>query len=138
MTDRMLLAAVMMSCITLCFTKASALEAETLAQGLKLPIAMAQPPGDNDRLFVLERGGLIRIIERKGNTWKLREQPFLTLKGVFTKAAETGALGIAFHPDYAKNRQLFVRYNTDPGPNPDHMQEILLRINATQRKPQSG
>ncbi|MGB0992163.1 MAG: PQQ-dependent sugar dehydrogenase [Akkermansiaceae bacterium] len=124
-----------LSCVVLCLTKVWALDAETLVSGLLRPIAIAQAPGDKDRLFVLERKGVIRVVERKGKVWKINNQPFLTIKGVFTNAVETGALGIAFHPDYKKNRYLFIRYNTDPGPKPDHRQEVLLRVRASERNP---
>jgi glucose/arabinose dehydrogenase len=72
-------------------------------------------------LFVLELGGRIRIIE----DGVLRPEPFLDLSrdaGGPVNAAglgELGLLGLAFHPQYATNRQFFVFYTADnPDPQP--------------------
>jgi hypothetical protein len=47
--------------------------------GRRLPIHAASPPGD-PRLFVVERGGGVRIVEDGG----LRPTPFLTVQNVDT------------------------------------------------------
>lgn len=61
----------------------------------------------DDRLFVTEQPGRIRVIE-KG---QLRDQPFLDLTGkVMSQGNEQGLLSVAFHPDYATNGQFFVNY----------------------------
>jgi glucose/arabinose dehydrogenase len=65
----------------------------------------------DDRLFVIEQPGRIRLIE-KG---QLRDQPFLDITDkVSTDGNERGLLSVAFHPDYVNNGQFFVDYTRQP------------------------
>ncbi len=66
------------------------------------PIHAASPPGDQ-RLFVVERGGGVRIVE----DGVLRPTPFLTVPNVDT-FNERGLLSIAFAPDYATSGLFYV------------------------------
>jgi glucose/arabinose dehydrogenase len=66
------------------------------------PIHAASPPGD-PRLFVVERGGGVRIVE----DGILRPTPFLTVPNVDT-SVERGLLSIAFAPDYATSGLFYV------------------------------
>jgi glucose/arabinose dehydrogenase len=66
------------------------------------PIHAASPPGD-PRLFVVERGGAVRVV-RDG---VLRATPFLTVPNVDT-SGERGLLSIAFAPDYATSGLFYV------------------------------
>jgi glucose/arabinose dehydrogenase len=64
------------------------------------------------RLFVVEKGGHIRIIE-KG---RLLEEPFLDIEDrVNDSSNEMGLLGLAFHPNYAQNGYFFVNYTGSGG-----------------------
>ncbi len=67
-------------------------------------------PPDDDRLFVLERQGRIRIFDNE----QLLPTAFLDVTGAagFAAGGERGLLGLAFHPDYANNRQFYVFYTT--------------------------
>lgn len=80
---------------------------ETVVTGLEFPVGLAAPPADA-RLFVLEKGGRIRIIENGslGPT-------FLDLRGRVSTGSEQGLLGLAFDPAYASNGRFVVNY-TDP------------------------
>jgi glucose/arabinose dehydrogenase len=61
----------------------------------------------DDRLFVVEQPGRIRIIEGG----QLLDRPFLDIANkVTTDGNEQGLLSVAFHPDYQTNGQLFVNY----------------------------
>ncbi|HEX5497803.1 MAG TPA: PQQ-dependent sugar dehydrogenase, partial [Thermomicrobiales bacterium] len=81
-----------------------------VAGGLADPVNIAAPPDDSGRLFVVERVGYIRIIDKDG---KLLDQPFLDLRDtVKIDFLEQGLLGLAFHPDY-KNNGLFYVYYAD-------------------------
>ncbi|MBJ7329770.1 MAG: PQQ-dependent sugar dehydrogenase [Solirubrobacteraceae bacterium] len=68
------------------------------------PIHATAPAGDT-RVFVVERGGAIRIVS--GGV--LRPTPFLTIPGVAT-GGERGLLSMAFAPDYATSRRFYVFY----------------------------
>jgi glucose/arabinose dehydrogenase len=78
---------------------------ETVATGLEFPLDLASPRGDS-RLFVVQKGGRIRII-RNG---VVNSQAFLDLSGHVTTGAEQGLLGIAFDPAYASNGRFVVNY----------------------------
>jgi glucose/arabinose dehydrogenase len=104
-----------------------------VASGFTSPLLVTSPPGD-PRLFVIERGGLIKIIE-SGQTL---EQPFLDLTDdVVTSDAggdERGLLGLAFHPDHATNHRFFVFY-TGPGRGGEQGSNLVVEYRASAREP---
>lgn len=84
---------------------------ETLVQELGQPTVLTTPPGD-ERLFVVERVGVIRILDANR---ELLGPAFIDLTDrVLANGIEQGLLGLAFHPDYANNRRFYVYY-TDQG-----------------------
>jgi glucose/arabinose dehydrogenase len=88
--------------------RAQSLELELVAGGLLAPTGLTQA-GD-DRLFVLEGPGRIRIV-RNGT---LEPAPFLDLTSRVLSGGERGLLGLAFHPQYASNGRFFVNYTRQP------------------------
>jgi glucose/arabinose dehydrogenase len=76
-----------------------------VASGLGSPTYVTSPPGDS-RLFVVLQTGQIRIIK----DGQLLPTPFADLSKLVTAGGEQGLLGLAFHPDFAKNGRLFVYY----------------------------
>jgi glucose/arabinose dehydrogenase len=77
------------------------------------PSAVGAPVGD-DRIFVMQRHGTIRVLDADRN---LVEENFIDLTDrVLAGGIEQGLLGMAFHPDYANNGRFFVYY-TDQGGN---------------------
>ncbi len=96
----------------LCTANAQVLELETYATGFSNPLDITHA-GD-DRLFIVEQGGKIKIIDAGGTTLST---PFIDLANVIVSPAnqdERGLLGLAFHPDYVNNGYFFVNYVT-PG-----------------------
>lgn len=86
-------------------------ELRPIAEGIRQPIGITAPVGD-DRLFVVQRGGFVRIIDANRN---VVDTPFLDLTGkVLAGGIEQGLLGLAFHPQYATNGRVFA-YFTVPG-----------------------
>jgi len=85
---------------------------DLLASGIPQPVGAWSIPGD-DRVFVIERGGRVVMIDEQG----LRGTPFLDLSDrVNSGGIENGLLGLAFHPDYDDNGRLFVYYtHTESG-----------------------
>ena len=77
------------------------------------PIGLAQAPGERDRLFVLEKGGRVQMVTNLGG--QPRKEVFLDLTeprdGPIQTNSECGVLGLAFHPNFAANRQVFVFYS---------------------------
>jgi hypothetical protein len=84
---------------------------ELVADGLENPLLVTAPVGD-PRLFVVERRGVVRVIQNGA----LVDAPFLDISGeVSTFGHERGALGAAFHPQYAVNGRFFVSYTANDG-----------------------
>lgn len=85
---------------------------EPYVTGINSPLAMVQPAGD-DRKFVIEQWGRVRIIDKDGN---LLPTPFLDVRNklvdLWHDFDERGLLGIAFHPDYANNGKFYIAYST--------------------------
>lgn len=94
------------------------LELQRVASGFNAPVALRSAP-DNARLFVVEQGGAIRIVDQG----VVLEAPFLQIAGSggtspplgFTGGGERGLLGLAFHPDYANNGRFFIYYTDARG-----------------------
>jgi glucose/arabinose dehydrogenase len=65
----------------------------------------------DDRLFVVEQPGRIRIIQNG----QLLSQPFLDVTDkVATNGNERGLLSVGFHPNYKTNGQFFIYYTRQP------------------------
>jgi glucose/arabinose dehydrogenase len=79
---------------------------QDIATGVSFPLYLTSPPGDTDRLFILERAGAIRIVK----AGVLLPTPFLSLVGQVSTDGERGLLGLAFDPDYATTGQFVVHY----------------------------
>lgn len=70
------------------------------------PTYLTAPPGDRMRRFVTERRGRVRVLVGRR---KLRT-PFLDITRSVSTDGEGGLLSMAFAPDYAKSRLLYVYY----------------------------
>jgi glucose/arabinose dehydrogenase len=92
---------------------AAQLKSVRVTGGLAQPLFLCAPPGDQNRLFIVEQNtGRIRIFDRPSN--RVLTTPFLTVSGL-TTTGERGLLGLAFHPDYAANGFFYVNYTGTGG-----------------------
>jgi glucose/arabinose dehydrogenase len=80
------------------------------ATGFSNPVEITHA-GDS-RLFVVQQGGLIKILNANGTT---NATPFLNLSSIISTGGERGLLGLAFHPNYASNGYFFVNYTNTAG-----------------------
>lgn len=87
------------------------LSAIRVASGLSSPLFSTSPPGDSNRLFIVQQNGVIRILNL--NTGVMNATPFLTV-GNIVSGGEQGLLGLAFDPAYATNGKFYVKC-TAPG-----------------------
>jgi glucose/arabinose dehydrogenase len=85
-----------------------------VASGLSSPIFATHAPGDAGRLFIVQRGGAIRILDLTTPTPTLLATPFVTVPSI-DAAGEGGLLGMAFHPDYATNGKFYTYSTHDNG-----------------------
>ncbi|RTY90846.1 sorbosone dehydrogenase family protein [Flavobacterium sp. GT3R68] len=82
------------------------------ASGFTAPVEIAHPAADA-RLFVVEQGGAIKILNSNGTT---NGTNFLTLTtATISTGGERGLLGLAFHPNYAGNGYFYVNYTNISG-----------------------
>ncbi|HET9328411.1 MAG TPA: PQQ-dependent sugar dehydrogenase, partial [Candidatus Eisenbacteria bacterium] len=72
--------------------------------GLDQPLFLTGSPGDTSRLFVLEKGGDVRVI-KSGN---LLTTPFLSVP--VATSGEMGLAGMAFDPGYATNGRFYLSF----------------------------
>jgi len=85
---------------------------ERVATGLSSPMYVSHAPGDFTRLFICQKGGVIRILNLA--TGLINPVPFLTISD--TDAGGDGGLqSMAFHPDYATNGLFYVHVTVDNG-----------------------
>jgi glucose/arabinose dehydrogenase len=81
-----------------------------VARGLDRPVGLAAPPGDS-RLFAIEQSGRIRVIV----DGELQPEPYLDISDrVISVGPEQGLLGLAFHPDFARNGRFVIQYTAEP------------------------
>jgi glucose/arabinose dehydrogenase len=79
---------------------------EIVASGFNHPVQVTHAGDGSGRLFVVEQGGYIRIIQNGG----VLATPFLDVSGLISCCGERGLLGLAFHPDYASNGYFYIDY----------------------------
>jgi glucose/arabinose dehydrogenase len=82
-----------------------------ISTGFAAPLFLTAPPGDTNRLFVVEQGGVIKVVNRNTNALI---GTFLTISGI-TTGGEQGLLGLAFHPNYSNNGFFYVNVINSSG-----------------------
>jgi len=92
------------------FGQAQTIALQSFATGFSEPLEIAHA-GDS-RLFVVQKGGLIRIVNANGS---VNATPFLNISSLVSTVSERGLLGLAFHPNYATNGYFFINYSNTSG-----------------------
>src|SRR2546430_3896343 len=82
-----------------------------IATTLSNPDYLTAPPGDVNRLFVVEQAGRIRVVQ---NGQPLAT-PFLDIVSRVSSGGERGLFSVAFHPNYAGNGFFYVDYTDVSG-----------------------
>jgi glucose/arabinose dehydrogenase len=83
-----------------------AISLQLVASGLTAPLDLEQPNDGSGRLFVVEQGGAIKILQNGA----LLPQPFLNISNKVIFQGEMGLLGLTFHPGFQTNRKFYVNY----------------------------
>ena len=86
------------------------IELTEFTDGFSSPLALKNA-GD-ERLFVVEQGGVIKIVDLNG---VVNTTPFLDIQSIVNAGGERGLLGLAFHPEYQANGRFFVHYSNSSG-----------------------
>lgn len=82
------------------------------AQGFDAPVLVTHAPGEPELVYVVEQPGRVIRLERSG-----RGTVFLDIVRSVDYGGERGLLGLAFHPNYRKNRLFYVAYTSKGGEN---------------------
>jgi glucose/arabinose dehydrogenase len=82
------------------------IQSATYVGGLSSPVGMVQDPSDPTVQYVVQQGGLIRVI-RNG---ALQGTNFLNLTSAIAGGGERGLLGLAFPSDYARTVLFYVNF----------------------------
>ena len=87
------------------------MRAASFVSGFTQPVAFVQDPTDRRVQFVVEQGGLIRVV-RDG---VLQAQEFLDLRSAISAGGERGLLGLAFPPDTGVSGRFYVNFTNTQG-----------------------
>ena len=104
---------------------------ERVTDRVDSPVDLTSIPGD-PRLFVVEQRGVIKVIANG----RVLDTPFLDLTDRVSSGGERGLLGLAFHPDYAKNGWLFVDYTDKHGDT--RVERYSVTRDSNRADPKSG
>ncbi len=100
------------------------------------PLCFASPPGETNRLFVLNQVGQIFVITNLANPTRTT---FMTAPGQLFTNSESGLLGMAFHPGYATNRFFFLFFSvTTNSPLGSGLHQRVSRFQTSASNPDQG
>ena len=98
-------------CLVFASPVAAQVKATVFVSGLSSPLEFVQDPSQPNVQVVVQQGGVVRVVQNGA----LVTQPFLDLSTVISTGGERGLLGLAFAPDYATSRRLFVNFTNPDG-----------------------
>ena len=81
------------------------------ARGFDAPVLLTYAPGEPRTIYVVEQSG--RVIRMRSG----KRTVFLDVRRQVTYGGEQGLLGLAFHPDFVRNRLFYVAYTSSNGRN---------------------
>jgi glucose/arabinose dehydrogenase len=93
---------------------APAITGVVVATGITQPTDIQSARDGSRRLFLVQQGGLIKVLDNGTN---LLATPFLDVSSLLqsTRGNEEGLLGLAFHPGYRTNGLFFLYYTNNNG-----------------------
>ncbi len=92
--------------VLLTTTTLVAIQLTPVATGLASPLFVGNAGDHSNRLFIVEQGGVILVLQPGSST----PTTFLDIQAKVVAGGEQGLLGLAFHPQYAGNGRFFVYY----------------------------
>lgn len=119
----LLLALALAAPLAACSSPAMAQRLVPVADGLRQPVTITN--AHDDRLFVVQQGGQIRVVQDGA----LLREPFLDISSELTTGGERGLLGLAFPSDYATSGRFYVYYTGAGG------ESVLSRFRVTPGNP---
>jgi glucose/arabinose dehydrogenase len=101
---------------------------QEIVNSLDQPEGIVAAGDGSGRLFIVEQGGLIRIL--KGGA--LLPTPFLDLTQIVDCCGERGLLGLVFHPKYRENGFFYVDYTEKTG---NQLYTVIARYEVSANDP---
>jgi hypothetical protein len=90
-------------------TTTAQIQLSPVATGLSSPVFVGDADDGSGRLFIVEQGGIIKVLLPGG-----APTVFLDIQSRVLSGGERGLLGLAFHPLYSTNGRFFVFYTQNP------------------------
>jgi glucose/arabinose dehydrogenase len=87
-------------------TPATTLKIEQTIGGLTRPVGFLTAPGEINRAYIVEQGGLVKL----HSDGKIRRKPFLDIRELVSNKPEQGLSSIAFPPSYPKDKRVFAYF----------------------------
>lgn len=106
------------------------------------PIAIVTPPGETNRVFIVQKNGLIMVIT---NLTAPTKTLFMNIQSKVSYtdsnsggSGEQGLLGMAFHPGYKTNRYFYVYYTGQSTEHASGLHDIIERYQTSSSNPNQG
>ena len=88
---------------------AHAVQLKEVASGLEEPVWATAPKGSSTYFYILEKPGVIKVMNRKTGT--ILAKPFLDIRDkIKVRMNEQGLLGMAFCPQFSKTGRFYLNY----------------------------
>jgi hypothetical protein len=84
----------------------AAIQLQEFVTGLTNPVFVTNAHDGTNRLFIVEQGGVIKVLQPGSTTPTV----FLDITSKVLSGGESGLLGLAFHPQYPANPAFYVDY----------------------------
>ncbi|HSW23173.1 MAG TPA: PQQ-dependent sugar dehydrogenase, partial [Burkholderiaceae bacterium] len=116
--------------------QAQALAVKPIAKDLVAPIHLEELPDGSGRMLVVQQNGLVRVLLPGGG---VAEEPVLDLRpqmlALVNDFEERGLLGLALHPQFARNGRFVVTYSAPLRASAPKSWNHTRRVSEFQLKP---
>jgi glucose/arabinose dehydrogenase len=97
-------------CVTTAVAQES-FELKPIARGFEEPVAIASVPSETSKVFVVERRGVVAIVENGGRA----KRDLLDISAILSPEENAGLSSVAFPPHYAQTKEIYVTYTDKQG-----------------------
>jgi glucose/arabinose dehydrogenase/mono/diheme cytochrome c family protein len=93
------------------------------------PICLRTPPGETNRLFIVEQGGTIAVITNLANPNRTVFMNIASRVTAFGGSGESGILSMDFHPGYATNGYFYIWYTASGSGQSNRLSRFQVSTN---------
>lgn len=95
------------------------------------PIGMLQAPGEPNRIFIMERPGRVRVFPNSQTAVAGDVTTFVDFQTRVNTSGEGGFLGMAFHPQWATRKEVFISYTETGVASGSPLRSVIARYRST-------